>query len=829
MFHPDISEVSQPTDKVAEWLNTIAQNLFILTLGLSPLLFIPTPLVPLAYSKVLLLIIGVVTALVLQSLAILRSGTVTLRAPIPLIAMAGVFLVMLVSAVLSGDVRDGLVGNAFGTQTVSFVGLLLLIAFASLMLKDSKIAVMRLYLLFLGSSVVLGLFHVTRFFIGADSLSLGIFGSTVSTPLGGWNDLALYFGAVLLIALVVAEQLPLSKINKVLLAALALLSLVILAVVNFVFVWAVLALVSIVLLMFNLTKHRFSSSQLPFESDTSGSITSIVLSASVFLVSALFFIGGSTFGPMIGNYTDINYLEVRPSLTATFDIARQSLKENALLGIGPNKFIDAWRMYKDQSINQTIFWNTNFEAGNGYITTSLITTGVLGFIAWVLFLGLLLWSGMKLLFRHPHQDRFWQFVSISSFVTAIYLWGMSVVYVPSASTLILAAAATGIFVTTYVSMIPGREWTMSVMNNRNFGLVLILASMLTIFGSIGSLYFVGQHYLALYNFNHTLTNIKPGDNLDDILNSIESAYQLSANDNFARQVAAYSLSQMEVLLTAEDTNENAELFREVAQNSISAAQTAVEKDKTEPLNWVMLGRVYSTLTVAGVEGAYDRATEAFTKANELDPQNPLILLLSAQATARTGDNQSALQLAERAVSMKSNYIDALLLLTQLEIAAGNVNTAIERAQAVATLEPNNPARYYQLGILHSADGDTDAAVSAFERAVALDNSFSNARYFLALNYAELGRPEEAKEQLEIVLQLNPGNELVVDLINQLDETGTITIAPSDTSPVEEVEVSVSDNGQVSTDEAPDTPLVSTVNGNAEEEIEEPETNPATNN
>lgn len=827
MFNSETGEVSQVTDKVALWLDKVAQNLFVITMGLSPLLFIPSTLVPIGYSKVLLVLLGVVAALVFQSLAILRSGTITLRLPLPLLALVAVVCVMLTSALLSGDIRDSLVGNTFGIQTVSFVALLLLITVSGLMLKNSKTAILRFYLLFLVSSIILGLFHVFRFVVGAETLSLGIFTGTTSTPLGGWNDLALYFGAVLLMSLVAIEHLPLNKIARICLAIVVILSLVVLAVVNFVFVWVILGIVSLVVLMYSLTKHRFAGNQLSFDEAQTGPVTSIILSTVVFVASALFVIGGSTFGPIISNATGVNYMEVRPSVTATFDVARQALDESAILGIGPNKFIDAWRLYKDQSINETIFWNTNFEAGNGYLTTSLVTGGVIGFFAWILFLLLLIWSGMRLLFRNSLRDIFWSFVAVSSFVTAIYLWGMSVVYVPSAATLILAATLTGIFLASYVAMTPGNEWTLSVMNNRSFGFILILASMLIIFGSIGSLYFVSQHYLALHKFNQTLNSVEPGDNIDEIMTAIAESYQLSANDSFAIQLANYNLSQINVLLNSESSDEAAELFQNAAANGINAAQTAIDSDRSEPLNWVVLGQIYSALTAAGVEGAYDRANESFAEAQKLDPLNPSVVLLSAQAAARGSDSDRSRQLAEQAIGMKSNYVDAFLFLTELDIAEGNVEDAIRRTKSVISLEPNNPARRYQLGILQSANQNTVEAVAAFENAIALDTNFSNARYFLALSYAELGRPEDARVQLEKVLELNPGNELVIELINQLNETGTI-VTDIGTSTVEDSEVSVSDTGQVTSTENPNTPLVTTVNGSVEEPTSNDEDNSSNN-
>ncbi|MCA9365994.1 tetratricopeptide repeat protein [Candidatus Kaiserbacteria bacterium] len=798
---------------MARLLKTISTHALVITIALAPLLFLPSTYIPLGYSKTMVILVGVALALIFQSLAMLRSGTMSVRLSTLTLSVLAIMIVSAASALLSGDIRDAILGNAFGTQTLAFLLLCGVIILSGPMLRGAKVAVLRFFVLFAFSAIALGLYHVLRLFFGADFLSGELFTSATSSPLGGWNDLALLFGTVLLVAMVAIEQLPLTTLSRVVLTIASLLALVVLAVVNFVLVWFVLGVVSLIVLMYSLTKNRFTGGQMSLDDSGSGAVLSIILSTVVFIVSALFVVSGSTVGGYISNLTDTSYIEVRPSLEATFGIARSVMSEHPVLGVGPNKFIDAWRLYKDPALNQTVFWNTNFEAGNGFITTKLITTGVLGFVTWVAFLLLLIGTGFKAFVRADSHDRVWRFVLISSWVGAVFLWGMAIVYVPSAATLVLASGFTAVYIAAYMTMVPGREFTFSVFNNRSFGLVLVAVSMVVIFSTIGTLYYTGQHYLSLYNFNRSIAEVEPGDQLSDLLTSIASSYNLSRNDTYARQIATYDLSQLNVLVAGEVTDETAALFQQAAADGVNAAGAATGADPTEPQNWQVLGELYSVMTLAGVEGAYERAEEAFATAATYDPLNPLNKLLLARAAARHNDLASARSSANEAIALKPNYVDALLFLSQLDINDGNVEDAIARTAAVVSLEPNNPARRYQLGVLYQANGDQENAARAFEAAIALSPDFSNARFYLALTYAQLGRSADATTQLQRVLELNPGNELVVGLLNELETTGTITLqTENSTEAVTEGEpVSVSESGQVSTTEAPDTPLVSTVN------------------
>jgi len=803
---------SRPEDRIEVSLRSISQNIIAVVFGLLPLFFIPVLYAPFDYTKTLFVIIGVLVAIIFFSLSILRSGRLKIAAPIAIWGLWAVAGSALISGLLSGDMNDAFIGDTFGVHTALFLTLLALLATVTSVIGQSKSSVMRLYLLLTVSAGVLTLFHVSRLLFGADFLSLGIFNSVVSSPVGGWNDLGLLFGLIILLALVALEQLPLTKWGRVMFSVTVGLSLLMLAVVNFFAVWIVLALVSLVVLMYSLTKDRFASQSMSPETTPTISLLSIVLSASVFIVSLLFIIGGSSIGAFVSNLTNISYIEVRPSVEATVDIARNVYSENAFVGIGPNRFNDAWRLYKDPSINQTIFWSTDFASGSGYIPSFFVTTGIFGAIAWIIFFLLLLRAGYRMLFGAQSGDKFWHFIGSSSFVAAAYLWGMSFVYVPGTTILLLAGIFTSIVFVAYASIVQPKGLALSVASNKRSGIILVGIVMLVIVASASALYFTGRHYSAVYSFSEAVNSIAEGTDIETIEARIAEAYNTSQNDIYARQIAQYQIAKMNALLgVAEPTAEQQQQFQAAATNGINAAQLAINSDYTEPLNHTTLGAIYSILAATGVEGAKDLAQESFNRASEFDPSNPTYPLLEAQLDSRTGDLESARTAVIEAVQLKSNYTDALFFLTQLDIAAGNVEEAIVTTSAMVSLEPNNPARVYQLGILHTSAGNLEQAISAFERAVALDTNYANARYFLALAYVEADRVDDAIAQLEVVRDLNPDNAGIQELITQLESGATISVPTGFESPVTEpAPVTGSDNAVTSTED-PDTPLVTPVN------------------
>ena len=801
-------------DTVEVSLRTIAQNIIVIIFGLLPIFFVPVVFAPFGYTKTLLVIVGVLVSCIFFSLSVLRSGSIKISAPWALVAFWGVALVTAVSALLSGDMFDSFIGESVGVHTGFFMLLLATTMSISSVFGQTKTTIMRLYILLTGSAIVLGIFHLLRIIFGADFLTLGVFTTLSSTPLGGWNDLGLFFGLTILLSLVALEQLPLTKWGKILFSAVVGVSLLMLAVVNFFAIWIVLALVSLVQLMYTLTKDRFSEETLPLQGKAEVSTYSVTLSTAVFVFSLIFIIGGTAVGGFVSEMTNISYVEVRPSLEATVDIGRQVYQENAFVGIGPNKFSDAWRLYKDPSINQTVFWATDFASGNGFITTQFVTGGVFSILAWFVFFGLFLAAGFRMLFKAVHVDRFWYFIGTSSFVAAVYLWSMSFLYNPGPVILLLVAMFTSIMFVAHGTLLSSNGRRFSITSNRRAGFILVGVVMIVIVGSASALFYAGRHYTSVYAFSGAVSGLNGSTTLEEVEQTIASSYAVTSNDVYARQLASYQIAKMNSLLGLEEsTPEQQQAFQAAAANGVNAAQLAVDTDPTDSLNWSTLGGVYSILAAAGVEGAKDRAADAFAKARLFDPTNPSYALLEAQLLSRTGDIEGARALAIAAVQLKQNYTDALFFLTQLDIADGKVEDAIATTRAIISLEPNNPARYYQLGVLESSAENVDNAIAAFSGAIALDTNYANARYFLALAYIQKGDSDAALEQLEVVLTLNPGNTDIESLIAQLKSGVAFEVAPETLlEQIEEPEaVTEGISNEVTASETPDTPLVSSVN------------------
>lgn len=811
-----VPKLPTKVDVVSQGLMAIARALLVIAVGLTPIFFIPGAPTLLGASKVFIVLLFVLLALVALSLSVLRSGAVALRFTPLLIAWWGIIAASFVSALLSPALLASLFGDALETNTVGFLVILGVLMTAIQTFASAKKSIVYLFGAVLFSTTLLVALHIARLVFGANVLTLGFLTTGSVTPVGSFNDLGLYLALTILVTLVAVVQLSLSRSGLIFATVLSFGSLVMLMLVNFFAIWLVLALFSLTLLMYSLTKDRFGVQPgVNTTPEAKISLGATGLIAMVFIVSTVFLIGGSSLGATMSAKTGISYLEIRPSVAATLDIMRGVYSENAFTGTGPNLFDDAWQLHKDRSITETMFWNTPFNAGSGYVLTWFVTTGLLGVIAWCVFLGLFLYTGIMMLVRGQSTDQFWYFTGTIAFVVGAFVWIMSVIYVPGPAILIMGVASTGIMIVAYQALLPRRLLAYNMLTSARTGFVLILAVMFIIIGTIAVGYGGVRQFVAAYTFVTAASDL-PEDatqQLPVVINRLISAYTLYPSDTYVREIALYHTLNLNRLLSiAEPSPAEQQEFKQTITAAIAAGTAAVQRKSIDARNWKTLADVYSLLSVVNIEGATVEANKAYSEAEVRDPKNPSYVLQKSVMAFQAKDLNEARRLALLALDLKSNYTDALFTLSQIEINAGDVKKAIASTESLIALESNNPGRYYQLGILQAADKNSQGAIAAFSAAITLDPNYANARYFRALQYLQGGDKDLAIAELKIVRDLSPDNKTVEELIGKI-ERGEVNAASftEQSQPVTDPTGVTAADTVTTANETPDSDLLKPVN------------------
>lgn len=744
---------------------TFAQAVVVALFGLLPIFFVPGLFATLGFDKAVLVIVGAVFVVVPLSFLALRRIKVVTTIPITLGLFWMVGFAAFVSGMLSDDITDSLRGSVLEPQTASFFITMALAMTIPLVLQRSKSATSKALFAFGISATVILLYTVTRFLFGADFLPFDSFTVVTASPVGTFNDLAIFAGLVVLLSLVTLVSLPVRSVVKSVLSGLILVSLGILAIVNFFNIWIVVGSFGLLVLVYLFSRDTFFTTE---ERTTSMVNTRIAIAmAAIICVSSVAFImAGDYLGQKIGQLTAIDYIEVRPSLEATAGILKAVYEKNAMFGIGANRFADAWRLHKDQSINETIFWDTDFSAGNSFVSTVFVNLGLLGGVLLVAFHIGLLYVGYRMLLRPTKRDPYWYYFGVSTFTAACFIWGVSYLYVPGPTILLLGALFTGLVFVAAAMLIPQSTRTIPLASSRQRMFFLVAISLAAIAMSLAVLFTVTRQYVAEFRFTKAVVQGVDPATLGTV---VHSSFNLYPDERFKNMLAQAQLSIVASLLGVQNPSEEQQkTFLAAAELALVAAEEAVQGDPSDPDNHALLAGVFSNLAVVGVPGAQGRVEKALAEAMRLDPLNPGYSLLLAQLAARTGDMELARTEITKSLERKRNFTPAMYLSAQLDISEGNTEAAIATTRSIITLEPRNPTRYFQLGVLLSATNDLPGAIAAYTMAINLDPQYANARYLLALAYLNSNQTAAAQEQLKVVLETNKDNQPLIDLMAQVD-------------------------------------------------------------
>ena len=749
-------------------LETISMWALFVTLIAAVFIFIPYAAVSLLTTKTFLLAAGALITLALYILARLSRGNVILP---PFILLGALWLpiiaYILSAAFAGGSFSNALWGTALEPDTLGFMLVTAVLGTLTAFILRRK----EHYQSFLhtGSLVFAAIAGIETLIVIAGQVAPEKISPALSL-LGSFDDLAYLLGLGVISVLITLRFLELPhRAHRVLIIS-GILALFLLAIANSSVVWVLLALVSLGLFVESVMKRGSQGRDAEFDDvsvideeqmSTDEGNRSLVLPLAVLAISLFFLIGG-TLGGALANALHVNVLSVRPSWQSTFGIAQKVYTTTPVFGTGPNTFGVEWLKYRDASLNSTVFWNIDFSSGIGFIPTSAVTTGLLGALAWIVFLGLLIVLGLRMLILRAPGDPFVRYVAVLSFIATLYLFTIAIFGLPNAVTLVLAFVFAGLFISTTRFAALGRQWGVVFSRSPRLGFVVVFTLTILLLSSVVTAYTLVGRYIAMSELSKS--NVALG-NRD--LDAAEKAAQNSIS--FAPSAIAYQIeagiaaARLNQILSSTTMQKDAaqKAFQAALSTGINAALTATSLAPSDYQNWLALGNLYAQAVPLGVTGAYDSAKIAYDKAKALNPTNPQIPYILAQLDIANKNTKAAQDDLKAAIALKQDYTAAIFLLSQLQVQDGNVKDALASALAAAYFQPNDPNILFQIGILYAAQNDLANAALALSSAVSANPQFANARYFLSAVYAKQGDIINALVHMKAIAAMSSENATAV--------------------------------------------------------------------
>ncbi|MBI1888408.1 MAG: tetratricopeptide repeat protein [Candidatus Spechtbacteria bacterium] len=525
--------------------------------------------------------------------------------------------------------------------------------------------------------------------------------------------------------------------------------------------------------------------------------------------------------------------EVRPSLSATLDIARSSFSasiSHAIVGSGPATFLYEYLMHRSIALNATGFWGVRFSQGFSTISTLLVTLGVIGLLTLLFFFGLFVFTGFYGVASLGRRKSPAERVALISFVSFLFLFLSWFFYPANFTILLFTFLFAGMTLAALRSggAMEGLEFSILKTPQRTF--LSSLCIIILIVGVIVGIYWQGQKYLASVFHTIGVRSYSKNQNIDAAMKYVGLAVSLDQTRDTYWRTFAQLLSLRAQAVLSDKNLETAELqrrYQAVLQSLIQAGQRATQVNPRDPLNWRELASIYED-NIAIVGGADRFAVENYEKAAAFNPKNPAEYLNIAQAYVRGADMEQAqiarasqgkgtevkkediaklqedlrgklvkaLENLQKAIELKSDYAPAYFLSSQVYERQGNRALAIQKTLETKNFNPLDTGVGYQLGLLYYFDNQTENARDEFVRVTGLNPDFANARYFLGLSYDRLGNKDKAIEQFERIQKLNPDNEEVKKILANLQagKDALANIAPPGAAPQQRIETPEEEKG-----------------------------------
>jgi tetratricopeptide (TPR) repeat protein len=463
-------------------------------------------------------------------------------------------------------------------------------------------------------------------------------------------------------------------------------------------------------------------------------------------------------------------VEVTPNVTLSWHIAKESLKEHFLTGVGPAQYGYAFSMFRPQEYNMNALYTMRFYQGTGILFEALATIGAVGtvllLVLWLSFLSVTLY-----LLTHEKQRN--KIISLGLSSASLALLIAAFVTVINGPLLLIGTllASLSLAVLLWESGSEERYLQLSFKAAPKFALALAFIFMVVSAGVAFLFVFVGKVFVADAYAGKAVRMAaeQPSQETAKLLvkaaqtypqegryyTRLGQEYMALANAEFAKKESDRDLANVEFYVR--EAVAASEFGRKVMPNDVMAAES--------------LALVYENSSLYAKD-ALPKAAELYGRSRELEPHNPIYLVKLAQTKKaaadaikdetpeRTALYTEAKDLFEQAVSEKGNLAPAYYGLAIVYSSLKNTDKAIENATQAAGLAKDNLNYRFNLGALYQLrDGEGDAAKAEglFKDILEKNPKLIDVRLSLGILYEKQNKKDAAIKQYEEILALFPAD------------------------------------------------------------------------
>jgi len=439
--------------------------------------------------------------------------------------------------------------------------------------------------------------------------------------------------------------------------------------------------------------------------------------------------------PVLGRFATISFTErTVESRFTIWGMSWEGFHEHSLIGWGPENYNLVFNEYFKPELYRQEPW---FDRSHNVLFDWLITTGLLGFLAYMSIFGAtiyMLWRGYK--------KNYFSVVEASLIVSVLGAYFVHNIFVFDNLTSYLAFFAVIGFVSS--SAVWGEKPDFSGKpKGEEIGLGGYVAITLAFLIVVFSLYFVNaKPYIANRTLLEALIVQRQGATPAQVLERFDKVFSLNT---FGDREAAEQFVSYAGAVAANQNISEADKQRVVGR-AVAEMEKLVGLDPENARYQIFLGNIYSAV------GRYEDALKALSKAHELSPNKQQIYFSIADIYFSVGDVEKAAAVLKEAYELDTSFDTAARYLAVAYIIKGEK----ERGEQIL-IEKFGSATLADKQLLNAF-----ARVGDYEKVrdiwiLFTEKEPGNAQNHanLAATYLELGENEKAIEELRKAAEINP--------------------------------------------------------------------------
>lgn len=670
-----------------------------------PIFYIPLNISSIYFSKTFLLYLVVLILSLFSLIDFFIRKDKFLHFNIFKVGISLVLISSLISTIISKNIGLSFWGRDFALDSfVTIASLFILLCITAKNFKKEYLLNVIWILVFISGLLSgLQLLHILL----PSFPNLGILYDLSSNTIGKINDLSIFATIGLIFSVLAIEQLKVSRFFLFILYFIGILNFLFILFINFNLNLIIIAVFGIIFIIYKFTIFNDINNKLKGKE-----LKIIDFNILVTLISILAIFFGSNYIENFSKKMNFNYIEVRPSFSATLELANNSLKDNLFFGSGLATFEYVWPKYRSQDVLRSDFWNLDFRYGFSLLTSFFSTTGILGSISWLIFIFIIFWGCFKLILFKT-KDIKTKFITDSFAISTIILWLFIALYIPTLTIVALAFIFTGIIIALLIDY--------KIINNNKIPINKNILVLIFTFAFLAYLFvFINLlfKFVAHINFQRSLVLISQNNSDKTVLDILDKAIYFDSIDNYYRSLAKIKSNSFfeEINKIKYDNSPSLETSKKLLVEIVHNYNMAISYDNYNYHNHIALADFYADLLPLKItdEDLFLKSNDLYNRAFELRPNDPEIFLKKAKLEFLNGSVQTSRSMIIEAIKIRPQYFEAYMALSQLEFGQGNPIDGVNILKEYLKIVPNDKNALFQTGLSQIQAGQYTEAKNIFE-------------------------------------------------------------------------------------------------------------------